>query len=258
MKVVYTFFLYLIVINVLSSQAQLDLQGQPNSEDEVANIKVNYNGVEDVVGLNISASWLFDNGGGPLFRGIGASIAGGQTGLFAESGRSYSVFGVSAQGPGAFFKGGTTSPIALELGGANYFGGNDDGVISSEVAKAGSDLFLVANDAVVVEIANEAAQVGTFEVWNGPNNKQLLSVEEDGDMIVSDGTLTIANSNLDDARLNMTGNSSIASNGHLDILLDANNTPSNNDNLTIKNGAGQGRWKYDRGSWIYFYQDTWI
>ncbi len=98
----------------------------------------------------------------------------------------------------------------LQLGGQNYFGGSDDGVIRSPRG-TGSDLFLVANDAVTIEIGDVEAEVGTFEIWNGaaPNltstalTNFVFKVDESGNVsakgnITTTGTITGIINNVSD------------------------------------------------------------
>ena len=63
-------------------------------------------------------------------------------------------------------------------------GGNDDGVIMSDPGKISSDLFLVANGSVVVELDNDNNETSRFMVWDGPTNTKVFTVEDDGDIFV--------------------------------------------------------------------------
>jgi len=76
----------------------------------------------------------------------------------------------------------------LRLGPTNHFSGFDDGLIISP-SPAGSDLFLQANDAVIVEIGGVAAQTGTFEVWEATTNNPIMELDESGNLEIQ-GTLS--------------------------------------------------------------------
>ena len=76
----------------------------------------------------------------------------------------------------------------LQLGPRDYFAGNDDGVILSP-STSGADIFLTANDAVIVEIGTVISQNGTFEIWNGATDEVLFKVDEDGNLEIK-GSLT--------------------------------------------------------------------
>ena len=76
----------------------------------------------------------------------------------------------------------------LQLGPRDYFAGNDDGVILSP-STSGSDIFLTANDAVIVEIGTVISQNGTFEIWDGATDEVLFKVDEDGNLEIK-GSLT--------------------------------------------------------------------
>lgn len=69
----------------------------------------------------------------------------------------------------------------LQMGSQDQVGNGtvDDGVIQSPNS-AGSDLFLVGNDAVIVEIGKTESQNGTFEVWNQNKDDVLLTLNESG------------------------------------------------------------------------------
>ena len=72
------------------------------------------------------------------------------------------------------------------LGGSNYYGGYDDGVIMSEPASVGSDIFLVSNDAIILELDNNGGETGDFQVWNSQDRK-VFSMLENGQFEIWNG-----------------------------------------------------------------------
>lgn len=110
------------------------------------------------------------------------------------SGHSTGNYGILSEGhTGGFFKG---FPIAIELGGSDWFAGRDDGVIASLQDSTGSDIFLVANDAVVIELDNDKNSFGTFEIWN-QDDLRVLEVDEGGNLELS-GTLNASDVQCDE------------------------------------------------------------
>ncbi len=95
----------------------------------------------------------------------------------------------------------------LVMGNTNHFADGDDGLIRSSSAP-GSDLFLVANDAVIIEIGDRAFQDGSFEIWNQTNADVLLDLNEIGEL----GIKTLASGGNVDLYWNtMTGKLSTSS-----------------------------------------------
>jgi hypothetical protein len=66
----------------------------------------------------------------------------------------------------------------LTMGNTNYFGGNDDGVIRSSTANS-SDLFLVSNDAVIIELDDDGGEEGNFEIKDS-QKRLILKILEGG------------------------------------------------------------------------------
>ncbi len=75
----------------------------------------------------------------------------------------------------------------LQLGATNYFNG-DDGLLKGPTNNSG-DIFLVANDAIILEVGDNASESGNFEVWNNSEGDKLLTLDADGDLWIK-GTLT--------------------------------------------------------------------
>ncbi|MDH3244795.1 MAG: tail fiber domain-containing protein, partial [Saprospiraceae bacterium] len=125
--------------------------------------------------------------------GLSAGVLGQSTsgsGTSGTSTNSYGLHGTSQNFHGAWIRGNPTGGFGdIVLGGSNYFGGNDDGVIMSDPTLIGSDIFLVSNDAVVVEIDNDTTESGSFEVWNDIN-REVLILGEDGEFEIWNGAST--------------------------------------------------------------------
>jgi len=74
------------------------------------------------------------------------------------------------------------------MGNTNYFSGGDDGVIRSST-EVSSDLFLVSNDAVIIELDDDIGEGGNFEIWNDADRKVMVMLE-DGTFEIWDGLQT--------------------------------------------------------------------
>lgn len=88
------------------SQTQLDVQGKPGSLDTVVKVKVNYTGLEQVVGLRVHSA---PNGASGLY-GIGGDFFGGNRGIQA-TGNSTGVIGFSP----------STGIQGIQVGGDPFF-----------------------------------------------------------------------------------------------------------------------------------------
>ena len=74
---------------------------------------------------------------------------------------------------------GETFTKGLSLDGVPYFSGvSDDGIVKS-VDGAGADLFLICNDALVVELDNDNNETGDFAILNG-TDQTVFNVGESG------------------------------------------------------------------------------
>ena len=113
----------------------------------------------------------------------------------AESGRAISAlsqtnYGISAWSVsfhGARFNGDNSNGYAdIVLNGGDWIGGDDDGVIMSDPDESGSDIFIVSNDAVVIELDHDDGESGHFEVWNG-DDREVLIMAEDGQLEIWNG-----------------------------------------------------------------------
>ncbi len=108
-------------------------------------------------------------------------------GVYGISSSNFAVFGQSISNSGAYFKG-ADGFASIVLGGSNYIGGDDDGVIMSDPTKPGSDIVLVSNDAVVIKLDNDNNEVGQFEIRKG-NNEVVYSVDEAGNVKLNGTTI---------------------------------------------------------------------
>ena len=74
---------------------------------------------------------------------------------------------------------GRTHTRGLQLDGEAYFSSTpDDGIIRS-IDGAGADLFLISNDAVVIELDNDNNESGNLSMYNG-DNEVVFDVDESG------------------------------------------------------------------------------
>lgn len=81
---------------------------------------------------------------------------------------------------------GRTHTRGLELDGEAYFSSTaDDGIIRA-VDGSGADLFLISNDAVVIELDNDNNESGNLSLYNG-NNEVVFDVDESGHTKVGSG-----------------------------------------------------------------------
>ncbi len=67
------------------------------------------------------------------------------------------------------------------LKGTGTAGNTDEGVISTDPNAAGSDMWLLSNDAVVIQLDQDNNETGEFEIRNGLN-ETVLQVQENGDI----------------------------------------------------------------------------
>jgi hypothetical protein len=85
----------------------------------------------------------------------------------------------AADGAGLYARGGSNTAADLVLGGASST--NDDGRIQSDPAYTGSDLLLISNDAVQINLDSDNNESGHLWVVNGAGNT-VFTVYENGDM----------------------------------------------------------------------------
>lgn len=88
----------------------------------------------------------------------------------------------AAGGAGLFALGGSNSAADLVLGGTST--SSDDGRILSDPDYLGSDLILVSNDAIQLDLDNDNDENGNFWVLNGANTT-VFSINENGDTVAT-------------------------------------------------------------------------
>ncbi len=86
---------------------------------------------------------------------------------------------LASGGAGMYARGGSNTAPDLVLGGDGN--STDDGRIKSDPAYASSDVFLISNDAVQVELDDDSNEDGNFYILNGANTT-VFNVNESGNM----------------------------------------------------------------------------
>lgn len=164
----------------LEAQFQVDIQGHPDSTGPVANIKVNFVGAEDVVGLKVTSIPHIN-------YGTAGAFYGSYRGVVAAANSGIGVVGLGTSAVGGYFQG----PIAaIELGGSDtpYGGGADDCVIRTERGVSGGDLILVSNDEIVLHLNDDNSfDAGHFAVLNSSNN-EVMNLDESGNLQINQMT----------------------------------------------------------------------
>jgi len=120
---------------------------------------------------------------------IGATLSG----VNAAS-NSQSYFGGyftnrAAGGAGLYARGGSNSAPDIVLGG---LAGSDDGRIYSDPDQSGSDILLVSNDAVQIDLDNDNNEAGNLWIRNGANTT-VFAVNEAGDTTATGAKSAVVN-----------------------------------------------------------------
>jgi hypothetical protein len=114
--------------------------------------------------------------------GVHVSSAGSD-GVYATSTNASAYGGQfvnsATGGRGLYARGGSNTAADLILAGNDA--SNDDGRIYSDPAFPGSDLIMVSNDAVQIELDNDSNESGNLWVLNGANTT-VFAINENGDM----------------------------------------------------------------------------
>ena len=118
-------------------------------------------GVNAVSTANTALRGVSDGGYGVVGTALDADFYGGY------------LTNSAASGGGAYVRGGSAAAADLVLGG-------DDGRIHSDPAFANGDMFLVSNDAVVVQLDADANSAGNFLIMNATTD--LFDVSESGNV----------------------------------------------------------------------------
>lgn len=140
-----------------------------------------------------------DLAGGSLLALYNSSTANGSKGLYADatgaSGVNYGVLGKSsspdgyagwfgntaANGVGLYTRGGGSIAADLVLGGTAAGANDDDGRILSDPAYAGSDIYLISNDAILLDLDSDGDEDGDMEVRNS-SKTTVLKASENGNV----------------------------------------------------------------------------
>ena len=127
------------------------------------------------------------------------STANSSKGLYSEaqglSGITYGVYGrdwsadgyggyfdnTAVNGVGLFASGGGSVAADIVLGGTASGGNDDDGRILSDPAYTGSDIYLVSNDAIVLDLDDDNNEDSALEVRN-TNKTTVLKANENGNV----------------------------------------------------------------------------
>lgn len=118
-------------------------------------------------------------GAGGYFKGIGRGVVG-------ESNSGPGVIGTSTSSHGAYFKGGNDKAAIVLQGSLRSAGGGgdpDDCVIMSDPAYSGSDLWLLGNDAVIIDLDDDDNESGNFVVRNG-SDVEIFDLSESGNLSI--------------------------------------------------------------------------
>ncbi len=87
---------------------------------------------------------------------------------------------------GGYFRG--TGGVSIRLGGSNSDYSNDtnedDSVIKTQDNKIHGDMFLASNDAIALHLDDDNNSSGSFEIFNGTNNR-ILYLNESGDLTIA-------------------------------------------------------------------------
>ena len=112
-------------------------------------------------------------------------------GIYGISSNGYGVYGESRLGNGSYFIGRKQTSFAdIVLGAEGKTGTEDNGVIMSDPAYGGSDIFLISNDALIIKIDNnqDANEGGNFIIQDGAGT-ELFKVTESGTVSVQNSIL---------------------------------------------------------------------
>jgi hypothetical protein len=127
------------------------------------------------------------------------STLDGSKGLYATavgvSGVTYGVYGLSnspngfagffintaVNGVGLYARGGGSIAADLVLGGTANGGNDDDGRILSDPAFTSSDIYLISNDAIMLDLDSDNNEDGNLEVRNS-NLDTILNASENGNV----------------------------------------------------------------------------
>ena len=159
------------------------------------------NNAISVIGISNGAPAIF----GRSFSGnglLGTSFE--SVAVEAISSLDYGVFGWGRSFHGALFKGDNDNGFADLILDGGLWDDGDDGVLMSDHEDVSSDLFLVTNDNLTIELDHNDDESGVFSILNGID-QPVLQIHEDGLLEIFNGDV------VNDLRLELT------SQGDLDI-----------------------------------------
>jgi hypothetical protein len=173
-------FISIFVINNIYSQS---IYGESETDIGVRGSSVSAHGV---LGSSIASYGVLGS------SSTGIAVYGSSNSSYGVYGRSTSgtgVRGFSSQHHGAIFRGNKDGGYAdIVLQGSSQTGTGDNGVIMSDPVFPGSDIFMVANDAVVTKIDNNNNDSGNFYVVDG-NGANLFQVDHNGNVSAQGSTI---------------------------------------------------------------------
>lgn len=114
--------------------------------------------------------------------GVWGSQNGSGWGLYGTSNTGYAAVltASGAGGRGLYTRAGSNTDADIILGGNSS--ANDDGRIVSDPSYSGSDIYLTANDAVVVQLDNDASGEDADFVIQDKDNNTILNYDESGEL----------------------------------------------------------------------------
>ena len=190
MKTLNILLIFILTSFTLLGQHQLDIQGDPNSTETVANIRVNSTATVNLIGLDVHSEPVSHFGVGGRFYGGRTGIIGQSNpgvGVYGSSTSGFGVHGQSSSGTGGVFKGG--GGVAIELVGVDSKWGEDqdDGVIRSEAFLPGSDLILVSNDVLSFHLDDDNNNNNSVMwVFNGHDKiNPIFKLDESGNLTLA-------------------------------------------------------------------------
>ncbi len=146
-------------------------------------------------GTGSGNTYLGTSSGGNIANGMGNVCIGNNAGpTTSQSDRLY-IDNTTTDNPLIFGRFDTDVVAingSLQLGPTDHFNGDDALLLGPSIP--GADIFLVANDAVIIEIGDIPNQSGNFQVWNGglintDPDRIIFDLTETGNLEIS-GTLS--------------------------------------------------------------------
>ena len=122
---------------------------------------------------------------GRALRGYATSASGINYGIVGRSsspeGYGGSFANAAVNGVGLYARGGGSIAADLVLGGVGSGGNDDDGRILSDPAYTSSDIYLISNDAILLDLDSDNNEDGDLEVRNS-SQTTILKASENGNV----------------------------------------------------------------------------